>query len=418
MAEKDIYKTVEAVVREDRGRLLAALIASLRDFQLAEDCLQDALTSALDHWPRGIPQNPQGWIIQTARRKAIDRLRRQKSFDRKVPDITHLMEMDQADVEAEAAQDIPDERLRLIFTACHPAIDQKTQVALTLRTLCGLTTPQIARAFLDPEKAMAQRLVRARHKISKARIPFAIPEPEAWDARLNSVLTVIYLIFNQGYTAKTDLVFEAMRLSQLVNALRPDQEEVLGLISLMKLTHARAPARLDANGALVPLEEQDRSLWDHDLAREGRDLIQNTLRRGRPGPFQLQAAIAAIHSEADSFDETGWTEIVLIYERLIEMSANPVLKLNRAVALSYAAGPKLAISEITPLAEDLRDYQSFHAARADILRRLGDGPAAIEAYEAALELCENKGDRLFLTRRLDEAKKEAEQSSAQVQQGG
>lgn len=405
-------------MREDRGRLLAALIASLRDFQLAEDCLQDALASALNHWPRGLPQNPQGWLIQTARRKAIDRLRRQQNFDRKVPDITKLMEMDQADAQAEADQDIPDERLRLIFTACHPAIDQKTQVALTLRTLCGLTTPQIARAFLDAEPAMAQRLSRARQKISGAGIPFAIPEPEAWGERLNAVLTVIYLIFNQGYSAKSALVDEAMHLADLVNQLRPDEEEVLGLIALMKLTQSRAPARLGSNGALVPLEVQDRRKWDQKLGAEGRALIESALRRGRPGPFQLQAAIAAIHSEAKSFETTGWAEIVLIYDRLTELSGNPVLLLNRAVALSYAADPALALDAIAPLEEALSSYQSFHAARADFFRRLGAWDPAIAAYEWAVDLCDNQGDRLFLEYRLHEAKKEAEQSSAQVQQGG
>lgn len=356
--------------------------------------------------------------MQTARRKAIDRLRRHQNLNRKIPDIALLMEMDRADATAEATQEIPDERLRLIFTACHPAIDQKTQVALTLRTLCGLTTPQIARAFLDPEKTMAQRLVRARQKISKAGIPYKVPGPDDWGERLNSVLTVIYLIFNQGYSGASDLAKEAMRLGDLLDQLCPNEEEVQGLRALMKLTQSRAPARLSQTGELVPLEYQDRNLWDQKLAKEGRALIENALRRGRPGPFQLQAAIAAIHSEAKRFEDTGWAEIVLIYERLIELSTNPVLKLNHAVALSYATNPELALQAIVPLSDALTEYQSYHAARADFLRRLKRWPEAAASYEQALLLCKQPSDRAFLTQRWECAKKEAEQSSAQVQQGG
>ncbi len=397
-------------MRDDWGRLLAALIATLRDFQLAEDCLQDALTSALDHWPRGVPQNPQGWLMQVARRKAIDRLRRSKALDQKLPDVAVLMEMDRADSEADAAHEIPDERLRLIFTACHPALDEKTQVALTLRTLCGLTTGEIAQAFLDQDTAMAQRLVRAKQKIAKAGIPFEVPQKDDWGPRLNSVLTVIYLIFNEGYSAdNADLMAEAIRLADLLDDLRGDEPETMGLIALMKLTRSRASARVDGAGVTVPLDQQDRRLWDHQLASDGRDLVSAALRRGRPGPFQLQAAIAALHSEAAGFEDTGWHEIVLIYDRLCEFTANPVVRLNRAVALSYLVSPADALDAVNALEGDLGQYQSFHAARADLLRRMQHWPEACWAYMRAIELSRNMSDRAFLQQRLDCAKKEAEQ---------
>lgn len=416
---------LDGIVREDWGRLLAALISTLRDFQLAEDCLQDALTSALNHWPRGIPENPQGWLLQTARRKAIDRLRRRKSFDLKAPDLAMLMEMDRADSDDELAQDIPDERLRLIFTACHPALDQKTRLALTLRTLCGLTTNEIAHAFVDNPSAMAQRLVRAKQKISKANIPFKVPEPEDWGGRLDSILTVIYLIFNEGYSAndnggdrKIDLLSEALRLANLLDQLREEEPETQGLLALMKLTLARAPAKSGSDGALIPLEFQNRELWDHGMAEEGRALLFKALRLGKPGPFQLQAAIAAIHSEAKSFAETGWKEIILIYDRLHEMTPNPVFRLNRAVALSYVASLRVALEEVDALEGALDKYQSFHAAKADLYRRSEEWGKAVYSYGMAIELCRNDGDLHFLNSRLDHAKKKAEQSSAQVQQGG
>ncbi len=380
--------------------------------------MQEAFSSALIHWERGIPNSPRGWILQTARRKAIDRIRRQQNLISKMPDLKQLFEMDRADSEAEGAQEIPDERLRLIFTACHPALDQKTQVALTLRTLCGLSTAEISRAFLDSEDALAQRLVRARQKIARAGIAYEVPGEEEWGERLNAVLTVIYLIFNEGYSASSDLTNEAMRLAVLLDALKPDEEEVAGLIALMKLTYSRAPARLSKDGVLIPLEDQDRSLWDQALANEGRAQIEVALRHGRPGPFQLQAAIAAVHSEAMTFAETRWEEIVLIYERLCEISGNPVMALNRAVALSYAAGPEIAMSAIAPLESGLSKYQSFHAAKADFLRRMAEWALAVTSYEEALRLCFRDTDRKFLQERLDRAKKEAEQSSAQVQQGG
>lgn len=402
-AVERLQAELAAIMRADWGRLLAVLIGDLRDFQLAEDCLSDAFTSALEHWPRGLPSNPRGWLLQVARRKAIDRIRRAKTRVRSRPDLAYLMALDAE--ELAPAHEIPDDRLRLIFTACHPALAPKTRIALTLRTLCGLATPEIARAFLDKPATMAQRLARARTKIARAAIPYAVPEPSAWDERLASVLTVIYLIFNEGYSASAGeapvrhtLCDEATRLARALDALRPGEPEILGLLALLLLNHARSPARLDATGAAVPLEEQDRTRWDQALAREGLELVETALRRGRPGPFQLQAAISAIHVEAASFEETRWDEIALIYERLLELTPNPVVALNRAVALSFAVGPGAGLAS---LPSGLEDYQPYHAARADMLRRAGRVRPARAAYDRALALTGNDGDRALLERRRD-----------------
>lgn len=389
------------IMRKDWGRLLAVLINNVRDFQLAEDSLSDAFAAALEHWPRGMPSNPQAWLLKVARRKAIDHIRRAKTRVEALPDLAYLRALDVEDLEAE--HEIPDERLRLIFTACHPALQPKTRVALTLRTLCGLTQAEIARAFLDKESTLAQRLSRARTKIAKAGIPYVVPGPEAWEERLTSVLTVIYLIFNEGYSAgvgeapiRHGLCDEATRLARAVDSLRPGEPEVMGLLALLLLNHARSPARLDASGAAVPLEHQDRRLWDRNRAEEGLALIETALRRGRPGPFQLQAAISAIHVEAADFESTRWDEITLIYERLQELAPNPVVDLNRAVALSFARGPGAGLAN---LPSGLDDYQSFHAARADMLRRLGRAPEARAAYDRALALTRNGADRLLLEKR-------------------
>lgn len=422
--DQQVRAAIDEIVRHDWGRLLAALIASLRDFQLAEDCLQEAFSSALEHWPRGLPRNPNGWLLQTARRKAIDRIRRSANFDLKSSEVAYLAELDQRDSE-DPQEDIPDERLRLIFTACHPALDQKTRLAMTLRTLCGLTTSEIARAFLDSETAMAGRLVRAKKKIAKAGIPYSVPEGSEWQERLGSVLAVLYLIFNEGYSAlkgeaqvRLDLCDEAIYLARTLHTLRPEEPEILGLLALMLLNHARRNARSDAAGALVPLEAQDRKVWDSEMIAEGLALVETALRRGRPGPYQLQAAISAVHSEAKSHSETRWDEIVMIYDRLIEISPNPVIQLNRLMASSYCFDAVGLIEPIRALRVELEGYQPFHAALADLHRRAGDAMEAIREYELALKLTENEAERTFLRTRLDQAKKEAEQSSAQVQQGG
>ncbi len=392
-----------AIMRKDWGRLLAVLIGDVREFGLAEDALSDAFTSALEHWPRGVPSNPQGWLLQVARRKAMDRIRRAKTRARIQPDLDYLMALDAQEIETE--HDIPDERLRLLFTACHPALEPKTRIALALRTLCGLSTVEIARAFLDKEATMAQRLSRARTKIAKAGIPYVVPEPEMWESRLPSVLTVIYLIFNEGYSASVGdapirraLCDEAISLGRALHSLCPAEPEVEGLLALLLLNHARSPARLDASGAAIALDAQDRSLWDQTLAGEGLPLIETALRRGRPGPFQLQAAISAIHVEAPDFPTTRWDEIALIYDHLLELAPTPVVALNRAVALSFAEGPGVGLAQ---LPEGLENYQSLHAARADMLRRLSRFAEARAAYDRALALTGNEADRLLLKERRD-----------------
>ena len=388
---------IAALMRSDWGRLLSVLIRDLRDFDLAEDCLSEAFSRALVHWDKGLPRNPQGWLVQTARRRAIDRIRQAKVRDAKLPDLMLLIDQDAQG----AGHDISDERLRLIFTACHPALDQKSRIALTLRTLCGLTTGEIARAFLDKETTMGQRLSRAKSKITAAGIPYKVPDPEDWDARLQSVLTVIYLIFNEGYSASSgdaqirhDLCEEAIFLARQLNDLRPNTPETMGLLALLLLGHARSPARLGTDGASIPLSDQDRALWSKPLATEGLDIIQSALRLGRPDPFQLQAAISAIHTEAPTFSGTNWTEITLIYTRLMEIAPTKVIELNRAVAISFAASPEHGLRA---LPQDIAHYQSYHAARADILRRMKHTDEARTAYDAAIALTTNAADRLFLT---------------------
>lgn len=401
-------EAIEALARADTGRLLGALLRDTRDFQLAEDCLQEAMESALVHWTRnGLPTSPAGWVLQTARRKAIDRFRRARNFSRKAREYGLLIELDQQTVDSEVAPTIPDERLRLIFTCCHPALDSKTRVALTLRTLCGLTTREIARAFVDNTEAMAQRLVRARHKITKAGIPFEIPEPEQWAERLSSVLSVIYLTFNEGYSAtagsdllRHDLCLEAIRMGRLMLELVPGDTECEGLLALMLLNHSRAQARLGEDGRMIALDCQDRSLWHRGEITEGCGLLDQALARARPGLFQLQAAISALHAQAPSHAETGWPEIVLLYEAMHRLAPNPVYLLNRAVALSYACDPDVGLDTLSGLEAELSDYQPFHAARADFERRTGKHQAARQSYQRAVDLSENESEKAFLKARM------------------
>lgn len=403
----DIAGAIDALMRHDGGRLLSNLVGSLRDFQLAEDSLQDAMESALVHWSRsGLPRSPPAWIMQTARRKAIDRLRRDVNFRAKSDEIAHLVEIDRQTAEDEMETPFPDERLKLIFTCCHPALEQKTRVALTLRSVCGLKTDEIANAFLDSHDAMAQRLVRARHKITASGIPFAVPGPDGWAERLSSVLAVIYLIFNEGYSSsggdhvRIDLCEEAIRLGRILNDLKPREPEIEGLLALMLLHHARHPARLDADGAVVSLEDQDRSLWHRGEIAEGGSLVELALKRGRPGPYQLQAAVVAIHADSPSFEDTDWEEIALLYGLLCRMSPNPVFELNRIVAVSYDEGPEPAIARMAAIAPMLAQYQPFHAVRADLLSRLGRTAEARAAYQMAHDLSQTEAERLFFLKKL------------------
>ena len=404
----DVASALAGLARTDRGRLLSILMAILGDLQLAEDSLQDAFESALSHWQRnGVPSNPAAWLMQTSKRKAIDRVRRTANFKSKSTEIAHLIELENRAEEDEPEEAIRDERLKLIFTCCHPALDRKTAVALTLRSVCGLTTVEIARAFLDSPDAMAQRLVRARHKIARAGIRYEVPQPHYWPERIENVLAVIYLIFNEGYASGSDdyirheLCDEAIRLSRTLDTLCPHQAEVEGLLALMMLHHARAATRLDVDGCTLSLEDQDRGLWNRDAIEEGVSLVEKALRRGKPGPYQLQAAISALHAEAPTFAETDWRQIALLYTGLMEISPNPVYALNRIVALSYIEGPAIALKMLQPIAPMLGHYQPFHALHADLLARIGRTDEARAAYGQAIGLSASPSERLFLIRRAE-----------------
>lgn len=407
-ATAPVAVAIDRIARRDGGRLLSSLVGSLRDFQLAEDSLQDALESALIHWNRtGLPASPNAWLMQVARRKALDRLRRSANFQAKSAEIAHLIELENSSPVADEPDPIGDERLKLIFACCHPALDRKTCVALTLRSVCGLKTEEIADAFLDRHEAMAQRLVRARDKIAKAGIAYEVPGPDGWAARLESVLAVVYLIFNEGYASggdshiRADLCVEAIRLGRLLTVLRPGEPEIEGLLSLMLLHHARRAARIGDGGEILTLETQDRSLWDREGIAEGVALIEGALKRSRPGPYQLQAAIIAVHAEAPNFAETDWQEIAWLYGELARTADNPVYELNRIVALSYVEGPAAALACLKPIAMALVQYQPFHAVQADLLARTGQVDQAELAYLRAIELSQSDAERLFLSQRLD-----------------
>ncbi len=407
----DATAAVEAVYRSDWGRIVATLIGMVGDFDLAEESAQEAFTAAVDQWrTSGVPEFPRAWIVQTARHKAIDRIRRQANLSEKLE--LHGPELEPSFEPDYETSEIPDDRLRLIFTCCHPALALEAQVALTLRTLCGLETDEIARAFLVPTPTMAQRLVRAKRKIRDAGIPYVVPEKSEMADRLEAVLTVIYLVFNEGYAAtrggplvRTDLCAEAIRLGSLVRTLMGPQPpaEVTGLVALMLLHDARRHARLDQAGDIVILEEQDRSQWDQRQIAEALPLVEEALRDGS-GPFALQAAIAALHCRASRPEDTDWPQIVRLYDLLERLQPSPIVSLNRAVAVAMANGPHTALPIIDALvaAGDLDNYYLLHAARADLLRRLGSSEQAASSYERALALVTNDSERRFLERRLRE----------------
>jgi RNA polymerase sigma factor, sigma-70 family len=391
---------VAAVFREEAGRLTAALVRTLGDFDLAEEVVQDSLVAALEKWPeQGIPEKPGAWLMTTARRRAIDILRRDRRYREKVV----LLEGTPLAPESGEA----DDRLRLIFTCCHPALSEEAQVALTLRAVVGFTTAEIASAFLLPEATVAQRIVRAKRKIVDANIPYRVPEGSELAGRLDGVLSVLYLMFNEGYLSRgaelatrRDLAEDAAWLTGLVDALMPDQPEALGLLAMMKLNLARSAARFDAAGEMVLLPDQDRSLWDMTRIAEGIEVLDRAGAMKAPGPYQLQAAIAATHAEATSWAETDWHQIVVLYDALLRITDSPVIRLNRAVALSHFAGPEAALGEINDLALSLSAYHLFHASRAELLDRLGEPVLAREARRRALDLCKNPAERSLLERKL------------------
>ncbi len=395
-----VSKVLDGLAREDRGRLLAALIARLRNFSLAEEALQEAMISAMAHWSRnGIPDKPQNWLLQVAHRKAIDQLR-QRGSQARIGDELAVLALDEAHDDEPVS--IPDERLRLIFTCCHPAIEPRSQIALTLRTLGGLSTGEIARAFLDQEATMGQRLSRARAKIAAAGIPFAVPEPADWPARLDAVLAVVYLIFNAGYTAGPsagcDLAEEAIWLGRLLDRLRPGDSEIEGFLALMLLTHARRAARVDHTGATVPLGRQDRSLWDRTAIAGGVSLVERALSRRRFGPYQIKAAIAACHCEGSTSD---WPQIAALYGELLRYEPTAIVRLNHAVAIAESGALAEGFAAVEMLAGDLGGYQPWHAARAELLARLGRTKEAKAAYVQAIALAPSSSDVAFLAQRCD-----------------
>jgi RNA polymerase sigma factor (sigma-70 family) len=384
------------VVREHAGRLAVSLMRVTGDFGTAEDLVQDAIVTALRRWPtEGIPERPDAWLFTVARNRGLDVLRREATYRAKLAQLQWPVQSD------------PDERLRLVFTCCHPALSRPAQIALTLRVVCGLTTAQIARAFLVPETTVAQRITRAKRKIADAGIPYRIPDPDELNDRLGEVLAVIYLLLNEGYLSTADqaqsrdLVDDAEWLATLLQQLMPNEPEVTGLLALIKLHQARADARFDQDGDLVLLQYQDRSRWDRDAITEATQLVAQAARQRRPGPYQLQAAIVACHAEAQTWADTDWEQIVVLYDMLLHLAPSPITRLHRAIALRYTAGPGAALDELDTLTDPLDGYHLYHATRAELLRALGHPDQARTADQRALELTTNPAEQALLRQRID-----------------
>ncbi len=406
------HAAVERVVRQEWGRVLAALLHRVGQFELAEDALQDAFVAALSRWPQqGVPANPGGWLLRTAERKAIDIMRRSRVFQSRQQQLTILAELDSIADPYDSAEtpEIPDERLKLIFTCCHPALTEEVSVALTLKSVCGLNTLQIAKAFLVPQATMAQRIVRAKRKISLSGIPYRIPPAKDWPERMNAVLAVVYLIFNEGYSAydgtthsRADLCEEAIRLGRLLVELAPTEAEASGLTALMLLHHSRRKSRSGPIGEIVPLDAQDRLQWDQECIFEGLAWLEHSFQQSSsPGYYTLQARLSAIHATTTSFSATDWPAMLAVYDQMLASSSNPVVQLNRAVAISYACGPQEGLQALEELAVAPRiaSYQPYHAAHADMLARLGDRQAADQAYARAIELSHNQAEQAFLRKK-------------------
>ncbi len=416
---EQIRELLDSLYRVDSGRILATLIRLLGDFDLAEEAMHEAFAAALSVWPRsGVPDNPRPWLISTARFKAIDTLRRRARFDASQDELARYLEAQWSETGRSKEEDsLEDDRLRLIFTCCHPSLAPEARVALTLREVCGLTTEEIAKAFLTTPRTLAQRIVRAKAKIREARIPYEVPTAEELPERLGAVLHVIYLVFNEGYSAavgaevtRGELTGEAIRLGRLLTELRPEPEgskpEIMGLLSLMLLQESRRAARTSPTGELILLENQDRSLWNREQIAEGVALLEKALKSRRFGSYTLQAAIAAVHAEAESVGATDWRQIVALYNRLIEIQPSPVVELNRAVAIAMCDGPEAGLTHIDAVLEhgELADYYLAHSARADMYRRLGRTDEARASYEKALALTQQEPERQFLQERIRQLK--------------